>query len=300
LSFIVAGSPRTGDADHGRRREAPGISTHADHHFVQPTSVRRVLVGMVGVLLVVAGCGDDDDGVEAAAPDDPGGRRLEGESWLLSADAPLGVALEAGGVTAHFEDGALSGRSGCNEYSTTYEVDGDSLTIGPNVASTQMACPPPQTAVERAYLDRLPRVARYEIDGDTLTMTDDQGDTVLLFQVMDGARAIRGQWTVTTYYAGNAVTSVVGGVTMTAEFEDGTVSGNTGCNTFNGPYEVDAMNITIGPLSSTIAACPTEELELQQTNFLNALELASTFEVAGGRLDLLREGQTYAVTFVTG
>jgi heat shock protein HslJ len=27
----------------------------------------------------------------------------------------------------------------------------------------------------------------------------------------------------------------VGGVTMTAEFEDGTVSGNTGCNTFNGP-----------------------------------------------------------------
>jgi hypothetical protein len=53
-------------------------------------------------------------------------------------------------------------------------------------------------------------------------------------------------------------------------------------------------------LSSTLAACPTEELELQQTNFLNALELASTFEVAGGRLDLLREGQTYAVTFVTG
>ena len=255
---------------------------------------------MVGVLLIVAGCGDDDDGVEAAAPNDTDGRTLEGQSWLLSANAPLGVALEAVGVTAHFEDGALTGRSGCNEYSTTYDVDGDSLTIGPNVASTQMACPPPQDMVERAYLDRLPRVARYEIDGDTLTMNDDQGDTVLLFQAMDGARAIQGQWTVTTYYAGNAVTSVVGGVTMTAEFEDGTISGNTGCNTFNGPYEVDGVSITIGPLSSTLAACPTEELELQQTNFLKALELARTFEVAGGRLDLLREGQTYAVTFVTG
>jgi heat shock protein HslJ len=130
-------------------------------------------------------------------------------------------------------------------------------------------------------------------------MTDGQGDTVLSFQAMDGARAIQGQWTVTTYYAGNAVTSVVGGVTMTAEFEDGTVSGNTGC-TFNRPYEVDGVNITIGPLSSTLAACPTEVLELQQTNFLKALELAGTFEVAGGWLDLLREGQTYAVTFVTG
>lgn len=60
------------------------------------------------------------------------------------------------------------------------------------------------------------------------------------------------------------------------------------------------MNITTGPLSSTLAACPTEALELHQTNFLKALELARTFEVAGGRLDLLREGQTYAVTFVTG
>lgn len=289
-----------GDVDPDHRRDAPGINTHANHHYMQPMSVRRVLVGMMGVLLVVVGCGDDDDAVVAAAPDDPGGRTLEGESWLLSADAPLGVALEAVGVTAHFEDGALTGRSGCNEYSTTYDAHGDSLTIGPNIASTQMACPPPQATVERAYLDRLPRVARYAIDGDTLTMTDDQGDTILLFQAMDGARAIRGKWTVTSYYAGNAVTSVVGGVTMTAEFEDGTVSGNTGCNNFNGPYEVDGANVTIGPLSSTLAACPTEELELQQTNFLNALELARTFEVAGGRLDLLREGQTYAVTFVTG
>jgi len=166
---------QNGRCRHGHRREAPGIITHADHHFVQPTSVRRVLVGMVGVLLVVAGCGDDDDGVEAAAPADTGGRTLEGESWLLSADAPLGLALEAVRVTAHFEDGALTGRSGCNEYSTTYDVRGDSLTIGPNVASTQMACPPPQATVERAYLDRLPRAARYKTDGDTLTMTDDQG-----------------------------------------------------------------------------------------------------------------------------
>jgi hypothetical protein len=74
-----------GDAVHGHGREAPGIITHADHHFVPPTSVGRVLVGMVGVLLVVAGCGDDDGGVEAAAPDDTSGRTLEGESWLLSA-----------------------------------------------------------------------------------------------------------------------------------------------------------------------------------------------------------------------
>jgi heat shock protein HslJ len=250
------------------------------------------------LLLVVAGCGDDD-GVQTSAAGD-GGTALDGTTWLLSADAPLGVALGAVGVTAQFENGELTGHSGCNEYSTTYRLDGDSLTIGPDIAGTRMACPPPQTAVERAYLDRLPRVAHYEIDGDTLTMTDDEGDTVLRFQALDGAEAIQGEWTVTSYYTGNAVASVVGGVTMTATFEDGTVSGTTGCNSFNGPYEIHGLDIMIGPLSSTLAACPTSELDQQEKNYLRALELARTFQVVGRQLDLFREGETYAVSFVSG
>jgi hypothetical protein len=70
-------------------------------------------------------------------------------------------------------------------------------------------------------------------------MTDDQGDTILRYQATEGAEAIQGEWEVTGYYPGNAITSVLGGVTMTATFEDGTVSGTTGCNSFNGPYEID-------------------------------------------------------------
>ena len=76
---------------------------------------------------------------------------------MLSADAPLGVALEAVAVTAQFDDGRLSGHSGCNSYTASYEVDGDSLTIGPDIAGTNMACPPAQNAIERAYLARFPR-----------------------------------------------------------------------------------------------------------------------------------------------
>lgn len=282
-------------------RKLAAMATGADRRSRPTTSVHRVLVGMSGVLLlVVTGCGDDGGVEPSAANDDGNGTPLEGTSWLLSAETPLGIALGAVGVTAQFEDGTLTGHSGCNRYSTTYEVDGGSLTIGADIAGTQMACPPPQTAVERAYLARLPLVARYEIDGDMLTMTDDQGDAVLQFQALDSTKVIQGAWTVTSYYAGNVVTSVVGNVTMTAEFEDGTVSGNTGCNTFNGPYEIDGVNINIGPLSSTLAACETAELEQQHTNYLDALELARTFEVVGDRLDLFREGRTYAVSLVSG
>ncbi len=262
----------------------------------------RVLLCLSGVLaLVAAGCGDDGNAETGSSGESDGGPPLEGTTWQLTADAPLGVALANADVTARFEDGKLSGRSGCNQYSGTYEVDGDALTIGPNIASTNMACPAPQMAVEQAYLAKLPKVAGFAIDGDTLTLTNDAGDTTLKYQATDAAAAIQGQWEATSYYAGTAVTSVLGGATLTAEFgSDGTVTGNTGCNTFTGPYEIDGENITIGPLTTTLAACGTPELDQQQASYLNALDLARTFEVAAGRLDLFRDGHTIAVTYASG
>lgn len=261
----------------------------------------RLLAAVAVVLLLAAACGDDDDTVNSVASDGASrGTPLEGTTWVLSADAPLGVALEAIAVTAQFQDGRLSGHSGCNRYTASYTLDGDSLSIGPDIGGTRMACPPAQMAVEQAYLGRLPQATGFAIDGTTLTLTDDQDKTILRYEATEGSEAIQGDWEVTSYYAGTAITSVLGGVTMTATFEDGTVSGNTGCNSFNGPYEIDGQNITIGPLASTLAACPTPELSTQETNYLNALQLAKTFQVTGDQLDLFREGGTYAVSFVSG
>lgn len=44
-------------------------------------------------------------------------------------------------VTAVFSDsGELTGNDGCNEYFTSYEVDGSGIAISPEIASTRMAC----------------------------------------------------------------------------------------------------------------------------------------------------------------
>ena len=83
---------------------------------------------------------------------------------------------------------------------------------------------------------------------------------------------------------------------MTAEFKDGQITGSTGCNSYMGPYKVDGDAITIGPLASTKKACSSDELSKQEASYLAALEVATTFAVTGNRLDLFREGGTFAAT----
>jgi heat shock protein HslJ len=257
---------------------------------------RRLLAGALSILVLAAvACGSDDNvdtgGSGSTTP-------LEGTTWLLAPAAELGVDVGTTAVTTHFEGGNVSGLGGCNSYTGPYQLDGSSLTIGPNLVQTQMACGEVQDAVEKAFLGRLTQTASYKIDGDQLNLTDKDGKTLLPFVASDPAKAILGKWNVTSYYSGNAITSVVGDVELTAEFTADAIAGNTGCNQFNGPYQLDEDNITIGPLAATKAACSSEELSKQESDYLAALALAKTINVAGDRLDLLREGGTIAVTLV--
>jgi hypothetical protein len=80
-------------------------------------------------------------------------------------------------VTAVFgEDGALTGSAGCNRYTAGYEIDGDSISIGP-AASTRMFCAEPEGVMEQetAYLAALESAATYAIQGDTLELWNAEG-----------------------------------------------------------------------------------------------------------------------------
>jgi heat shock protein HslJ len=96
-----------------------------------------------------------------------------------------------------------------------------------------------------------------------------------------------------------AVISTLPDTTITADFgEDGTLSGNSGCNTYNGPYTVDGNQITIGPLSSTMMACgePAGVME-QEAQYLAALGTAATYQIEGTVLELRAEDGALAVDY---
>ena len=52
---------------------------------------------------------------------------------------------------------------------------------------------------------------------------------------------------------------------------DGMVTGNSGCNRFNGGYTESPRKINVGPLAMTRMACPPTMVEIE-TNFSQALE----------------------------
>lgn len=106
---------------------------------------------------------------------------LTGTSWLMTrynnGREAVVSPLRGTEITALFgEDGSLTGSAGCNSYATTYELDGDEITIGP-IRITFMMCAEPEGIMEQesAYLAALESAASYSIAGDTLKLTDAGG-----------------------------------------------------------------------------------------------------------------------------
>ncbi len=52
----------------------------------------------------------------------------------------------------------------------------------------------------------------------------------------------------------------------------GELTGNSGCNAFNGPYRATGNELIMGPFASTRMACPLNTVSDFETVFLDALE----------------------------
>lgn len=61
-------------------------------------------------------------------------------------------------------DGKIGGRSGCNQYSASYQLQGDRLRVFPPLIGTRMACPPALMEQEARYRALIERATRVETD----------------------------------------------------------------------------------------------------------------------------------------
>lgn len=257
--------------------------------MVTSCRMRSGAVGIMSVIVValVAGCGGDDGESSDAST-------FEGQPWLLvsGVDVPQDVAVVWPSAT--FEGGRVAGSTGCNRFTGTYTVDGDSLEIG-QLASTQMACAPPADRIERTYVAALGRVAGWRLDGEELVLVDADAAGLLRY-----APAMPvGAWHVTGLLRGDAHVSPLAGTELTARFAaDGSLSGSSGCNTYTTSYAIDKSAIEIKAPTATRKACaePPGVME-QESAYLAFLPTAMSYRVDGGALELLSADGTRLVTY---
>lgn len=115
-----------------------------------------------------------------------GQRVLTGTEWRLVSLGPSGseTDLVAGTtVTLKFgDDGRASGSTGCNSYSGTYQVRGDTLSFG-RLISTRRACLDQNAnQQEQRFLSALEMANRFRLNSNRLTILSDRGRTVLNFE----------------------------------------------------------------------------------------------------------------------
>lgn len=229
--------------------------------------------------------------------------RLAGTTWQLveygSPEQPQ-RPLPGTQITLTFQDGQAGGSASCNSYGGSYTLNGSKLTLG-EMAMTAMDCVDEAIMTqENDYIALLTSAPSFQIrlgsqNGlDTLTLTSDQG--TLEFEELKPLSLEGVAWRLGGLADGSgAVVSTWVDEQITLLFADGTLSGSAGCNHYNGRYQLDGTELTIGPLAATEMACDPERNEREQ-QFLTALQKTASFEATYHAITFYDENGRFLLT----
>jgi heat shock protein HslJ len=240
------------------------------------------------VLLLAAGCGDDDDG-DASEPrtGEPAGA-LSGT--FLSTQVTGQTFVEGTRLTIVFDDGNLAAVAGCNNLIGAYEISDGVLEVD-QLAQTLMACEEDLQRQDEWISALLTSGPSVSLDGDVLTIAGD--DVTVVFgerEVAEAADPLEGTaWQMISLEGLDGAAGAPEGASLV--FAEGMVNVTTGCNRGFAEATVGDDTLTIGPLGMTRMACegPVGEWEASLIEFLEG-EL--TFVLDGDDLTLSKGDQT--------
>ena len=133
----------------------------------------RALLALPLVLLVLAAC-SSSTGASAAAPSTQAAT-LPGTIWTVVSVGGEFVDATNPPTMDFAADGALSGTTGCNQFSGTYTVDGSKLTVSP-LNMTMMLCEGPVGDGEALFAPAIQGATAWAIDADGNLLLSGAGD----------------------------------------------------------------------------------------------------------------------------
>jgi heat shock protein HslJ len=211
---------------------------------------------------------------------------LNGTTWFLwylnNTPVLSGTSIYAQfAINPDGASGTMNGSAGCNSYVATF---GNDMGVQTTLNARQQ-CRQPTGIMEQegTYMNMLSRTYGYWLTGDQLILNTGQG--VLTYRSSKPAESsdqthllVEKTWYLVSY---NNTYSLPGAQEPYTLFKsDGTLSGYSGCNSYQGTYTTNIHGITVGNLNSTQEACPSTALDAQQHAMFAILNSATSYQVA--------------------
>jgi heat shock protein HslJ len=246
--------------------------------------VRLLRVALVAVLLVTAGCGDDDG---------PGSSALAGREFV--SQSVTGRALVEGTrITISFRAKELRATAGCNTLSAPYARRGSTLVVdAAGVGMTEMGCTPERHEQDDWLAGFLQRAPAVELDGSSLTLrADGTAITFLDRRVADPDRPlIATPWRIDTVIDGDAARSVGNVASVLLELRaDGTLTATSaGCTAVTVRYTRDGDVLRLGTVTVDTIGCPDPwqpTIDVLRSGTLRFTIVATRLTITAGRTGL--------------
>ena len=228
---------------------------------------------------------------------------LDTTRWRLqqaiNTSGQLAPVLATTKIHAEFADNKINGSAGCNRYFGSYQYGKKmALSFPTPLVTTMMACPEDIANQEQRYLQALSSITHYKIEQKQLTLLNKDQQAILIFDYDPPVALENTKWQAT------GVNTDRGGVVsnkytplITAEFNNGKVSGNAGCNRFSSSYEINEKQLTFGPIATTKKYCTDEGIYVLEKQFLQAMEQTTTFEMNSEQLKLRNDNGSLMISF---
>jgi len=234
--------------------------------------------------------------------------------YYMAEDGPVYVPE---GVEANLEcinPCLIGGSAGCNMYSAPYFLDEGEISIGIPTRTTMACLDGNRMEVEDLFLKHLGNVSQAYIMDEKLVFAGSDGEEMLVFTdsgekhemlhpgYMAGPGDVLGcNWHLYADPERSAIEEeeIPEGADVTLTFgEDGSLSGNSGCNNYFADYTLEKGRLEIGMIGSTKMACADGDLMDLESKYLNKFGQVEAAYVNGDSLFLMNENGVAILSFM--
>lgn len=188
-------------------------------------------------------------------------------------------------------DRKVSGSTGCNRMNGTYDlIKNREIKFGP-LGTTRMACPEDDVnEIERMFLEALSSAKSWNLENEVLLLMDGKS-TIAKLRGVEPSVGLNGNWEL-NYISGPKITFE--GLypekkpTIIFNMTDSSASGNSSCNSYTVPVEVDGDKISFGEGLATLMACEGDG----ESIYFQTLRKVETYKISedSNTLELIMDG----------